>query len=248
MKRVLEICANSAQSCVEAEMGGAARVELCAGIPEGGTTPSYGEIRMAQQLTEAIDINVLIRPRGGDFLYTENEVQSMLYDIEMCKDLNVHGVVFGCLQENGDLDIDLMERLKDAAGTLSVTCHRAFDVCRDPFKTMEELVRLGVDRILTSGQQNSAVKGAELLAELQRQAAGRIRIQAGGGICADAIRELYPKTGVTAYHMSGKIELASPMQYRKENVNMGLPSLSEYTLYRTDVKAVRSARAVLEEL
>ena len=153
MKRVLEICANSAQSCVEAEMGGAARVELCAGIPEGGTTPSYGEIRMAQQLTEAIDINVLIRPRGGDFLYTENEVQSMLYDIEMCKDLNVHGVVFGCLQENGDLDIDLMERLKDAAGTLSVTCHRAFDVCRDPFKTMEELVRLGVDRILTSGQQ-----------------------------------------------------------------------------------------------
>lgn len=105
-----------------------------------------------------------------------------------------------------------------------------------------------MNTILTSGQQNSAVKGAELLAELQRQAAGRIRIQAGGGICADAIRELYPKTGVTAYHMSGKIELASPMQYRKENVNMGLPSLSEYTLYRTDVKAVRSARAVLEEL
>ena len=148
----------------------------------------------------------------------------------------------------GPCAVENMEQLMEAADGMSVTLHRAFDVCRDPKEALEQAVSLGMNTILTSGQQNSAVKGAELLAELQRQAAGRIRIQAGGGICADAIRELYPKTGVTAYHMSGKIELASPMQYRKENVNMGLPSLSEYTLYRTDVKAVRSARAVLEEL
>ena len=146
------------------------------------------------------------------------------------------------------MNMSAMEQLMEAADGMSVTLHRAFDVCRDPKEALEQAVSLGMNTILTSGQQNSAVKGAELLAELQRQAAGRIRIQAGGGICADAIRELYLKTGVTAYHMSGKIELASPMQYRKENVNMGLPSLSEYTLYRTDVKAVRSARVVLEEL
>ena len=131
--RIIEICANSAQSCVEAEAGGAKRVELCAGIPEGGTTPSYGEIRTAQALTSSIDINVIIRPRGGDFLYTPAEIQSMLLDIELCKQLKVHGVVFGCLTKDGDIDVPLMRRLIETAKPLSVTCHRAFDVCRDPF-------------------------------------------------------------------------------------------------------------------
>ena len=150
MKRIIEICANSAQSCVEAEAGGATRVELCAGIPEGGTTPSYGEIKTAKALTSKIDINVIIRPRGGDFLYTEAEVQSMLLDIELCKELKVHGVVFGCLTKDGDIDVPLMRRLIEAAKPLSVTCHRAFDVCRDPFTALEQLIELGCDRILTS--------------------------------------------------------------------------------------------------
>ena len=110
MGRIIEICANSAWSCVEAEAGGAARVELCAGIPEGGTTPSYGEIKTAQALTSRIDINVIIRPRGGDFLYTEAEIESMLLDIELCKRLKVHGVVFGCLTKEGDIDVPLMRR------------------------------------------------------------------------------------------------------------------------------------------
>ena len=146
------------------------------------------------------------------------------------------------------MNMTAMEQLMEAANGMSVTLHRAFDVCRDPKEALEQAVSLGINTILTSGQQNSAAKGAGLLAELQRQAAGRIRIQAGGGICADAILELYPKTGVTAYHMSGKIELDSPMQYRKENVNMGLPSLSEYTIYRTDAEAVRRAKEVLERM
>ena len=120
MKRIIEICANSAQSCVEAEAGGATRVELCAGIPEGGTTPSYGEIKTAKALTSKIDINVIIRPRGGDFLYTEAEVQSMLLDIELCKELKVHGVVFGCLTKDGDIDVPLMRRLIEAAKPLSM--------------------------------------------------------------------------------------------------------------------------------
>ena len=173
MKRIIEICANSAQSCVEAEAGGATRVELCAGIPEGGTTPSYGEIKTAKALTSKIDINVIIRPRGGDFLYTEAEVQSMLLDIELCKELKVHGVVFGCLTKDGDIDVPLMRRLIEAAKPLSVTCHRAFDVCRDPFTALEQLIELGCDRILTSGQQSDAVKGIPLIAELVKRADGR---------------------------------------------------------------------------
>ena len=177
--RIIEICANSAQSCVEAEAGGAKRVELCAGIPEGGTTPSYGEIRTAQALTSSIDINVIIRPRGGDFLYTPAEIQSMLLDIELCKQLKVHGVVFGCLTKDGDIDVPLMRRLIETAKPLSVTCHRAFDVCRDPFAALEQLIELGCDRILTSGQQSDAVKGIPLIAELVKRAAGRIIIMPG---------------------------------------------------------------------
>ena len=182
MKRIIEICANSAQSCVEAEAGGATRVELCAGIPEGGTTPSYGEIKTAKALTSKIDINVIIRPRGGDFLYTEAEVQSMLLDIELCKELKVHGVVFGCLTKDGDIDVPLMRRLIEAAKPLSVTCHRAFDVCRDPFTALEQLIELGCDRILTSGQQSDAVKGIPLIADGGLRYSGDIvkAIAAGG--------------------------------------------------------------------
>ena len=144
MKRIIEICANSAQSCVEAEAGGATRVELCAGIPEGGTTPSYGEIKTAKALTSKIDINVIIRPRGGDFLYTEAEVQSMLLDIELCKELKVHGVVFGCLTKDGDIDVPLMRRLIEAAKPLSVTCHRAFVCLPGPIHCVGAANRVGM--------------------------------------------------------------------------------------------------------
>ena len=180
--RIIEICANSAQSCVEAEAGGAKRVELCAGIPEGGTTPSYGEIKTAQALTSTIDINVIIRPRGGDFLYTPAEIDAMLLDIELCKQLKVHGVVFGCLTKEGDIDVPLMRRLMEAAKPLSVTCHRAFDVCRDPFAALEQLIELGCDRILTSGQQSDAVKGIPLIADGGLRYSGDIvkAIAAGG--------------------------------------------------------------------
>ena len=244
---LIEACVDSYASCRAAYRGGADRLELCAHLVIGGTTPSTALFRQVQR-DIPVKTNILIRPRFGDFLYSKEELEQMCEEIRTYRELGANGVVIGALTPDGDLDLDAMRRLMNCAGNMDVTLHRAFDVCRDPKEALEQAVSLGMNTILTSGQQNSAVKGAELLAELQRQAAGRIRIQAGGGICADAIRELYPKTGVTAYHMSGKIELASPMQYRKENVNMGLPSLSEYTLYRTDVKAVRSARVVLEEL
>lgn len=150
------------------------------------------------------------------------------------------------LLPEGTLDIRRMEKLMEAAEGMPVTLHRAFDVCKDPKTALKQATELGIQTILTSGQQNSALKGAPLLKELKEQATGRIQIQAGGGICAEVIEKLYPLCGVTAYHMSGKTELDSKMEYRKEGVNMGLPSLSEYTIYRTSEAAVRAARNVLD--
>lgn len=238
--RIIEICANSAQSCVEAEAGGAKRVELCAGIPEGGTTPSYGEIRMAQRLISKIDINVIIRPRGGDFLYTEAEIGSMLLDIELCKQLGVHGVVFGCLTKEGDIDVPLMRRLIETAAPLSVTCHRAFDVCRDPFRAMEELIDLGCDRILTSGQQSDAVKGIPMIKQLVERADDRIIIMPGCGVREENIALIEQETGAKEFHTSARSVLYSRMEYRNEQVPMGSNVVtSEFETVQTDREKVK---------
>jgi copper homeostasis protein len=239
MGRIIEICANSAQSCLEAEAGGAARVELCAAIPEGGTTPSYGEIRMARKLTATIDIHIIIRPRGGDFLYTPAEVETMLYDIDMAKRLKVHGVVFGCLTKRGEIDVPLMRKLREAAGSLSVTCHRAFDVCCDPFLAMEQLIELGCDRILTSGRQPDAVRGIPLLKELVQRADGRIIIMPGAGIRENNIARIEAETGAKEFHTSARCIVYSRMEYRNENVPMGSSIVtSEFETLQTDRRKV----------
>ncbi len=238
-KRIIEICANSAQSCIEAQAGGAARVELCAGIPEGGTTPSYGEIRAAQKAVPDFDINVIIRPRGGDFLYTQTEIDSMLFDIDLCQKLGVHGVVFGCLTASGDIDVPLMKRLKEAAGSLSVTCHRAFDVCRDPFAALEELIALGIDRVLTSGQQSDAVKGIPLIAQLVSRAAGCIIVMPGCGVRENNIAQIEAETGAVEFHTSARSVISSKMQYRNINVPMGSSAvISEFETVQTDRRKV----------
>lgn len=239
MKRIIEICANSAQSCVEAEQGGATRVELCAAIPEGGTTPSYGEIKAAQAVTSSIDINVIIRPRGGDFLYSPLEIDSMLYDIALCKELGVHGVVVGCLTAEGDIDVALLRRLVEAARPLSVTFHRAFDVCRDPFMALEQLIEAGCDRILTSGQQSDAVKGIPLLRELVERAAGRIIIMPGCGVREGNIARIEAETGAKEFHTSARRVLESRMLFRNEEVPMGSSVVeSEFERVETDRRLV----------
>ena len=239
MGRIIEICANSAQSCVEAEAGGAHRVELCAGIPEGGTTPSYGEICMARKLTASIDINVIIRPRGGDFLYTPAEVEAMLMDIEQAKQLKVHGVVFGCLTNQGYIDVPVMRRLIEASKPLSVTCHRAFDVCRDPFAALEQLIELGCDRILTSGQQPDAVQGIPLIKELVQQAGDRIIIMPGSGVRENNIALIESETGAKEFHTSARSIVYSGMVYRNENVPMGSSIVTtEFEAVQTDRKKV----------
>lgn len=183
MKNYLfEVCTNSVESCIAAQEGGANRVELCAGIPEGGTTPSYGEIAMAREVLTTTRLHVIIRPRGGDFLYSPVEVKTMLKDIEMARQLGADGVVFGCLTTNGGIDVPVMKQLMEVSKGLSVTFHRAFDVCRDASEALEQIIDLGCDRILTSGQQATAELGIPLLKELRERANGRITLLAGCGV------------------------------------------------------------------
>ena len=178
-KCLFEVCANGVESCLAAQEGGADRVELCAGIPEGGTTPSYGEIKVARRLLTSTRLHVIIRPRGGDFLYTPLEVERMEEDIRMCKQLGVDGVVIGCLNADGSLDMESNRRLVAAAEGMSVTFHRAFDRCNNPHEALNQLISLGIERVLTSGQQPTAEQGIPLLKELNALADSRITILAG---------------------------------------------------------------------
>ena len=215
-----EICANSVASCIAAQEGGADRVELCAGIPEGGTTPSYGMIRNARKSIN-IGLNVIIRPRGGDFLYSESEIEEMLYDIHIAKELGADGLVFGCLTPEGDVDIKVMKRLMEAAGETPVTFHRAFDHTSDPLKALEDIIRLGCARILTSGCRPTALEGVSLLAQLVEAAGDRIIIMPGCGVKESNIAETARLSGAREFHFSARESVESGMIFRNPEVAMG---------------------------
>ena len=247
MEFILESCVDSVESALAAARGGASRLELCANLVIGGTTPNpwlFEEIRRHSD----IRVHALIRPRFGDFCYTDEEFILIREAVKSFRRLGAEGVVIGILKQDGTLNMEQMRILMEDAEGMSVTLHRAFDVCADPYETMEQAIELGIDTILTSGQKNVCSEGAELLKELVDKSAGRIVIQLGSGVNADVIRDMYPRTGATAFHMSGKVTLDSEMKYRKEGVSMGLPSLSEYEIWRTDEAEIRRARAVLDEL
>lgn len=231
----IEICANSVASCLEAQKGGAHRVELCAGIPEGGTTPSYGEIALAREMLN-IKLNVIIRPRGGDFLYSDIEHQTMLHDIEIAKKLGVNGVVIGCLTADGEIDLERNKELIDAAKGISVTFHRAFDMCKDPFKSLEQIILLGCDRILSSGQQPTAEEGVELLKQLVKKADNRIIVMPGSGINEQNIGSIALKTNAKEFHFSGRESTESKMEYKNPNLKLGgtVVSINEYAQNITD--------------
>lgn len=244
---IFEICANSAESVVQAQLGGAQRVELCAGIPEGGTTPSYGEIKAALKYT-AIDVNVIIRPRAGDFLYTERELEIMEYDIDVIRESGIHGVVFGCLTADGEIDTAAMKRLMKHCKGLSVTFHRAFDVCRQPRLALEQIINLGCDRILTSGQQPNAQQGIPLIRELVEQAGHRIVIMPGCGINETNIGQIAAETGAREFHMSARSLYPSRMIYRNPQVSMGgTVTIDEYQHSLTDAEKVKRTIAVLNK-
>lgn len=245
-KSKIEICANSVESAVKAQQAGAYRVELCAGIPEGGTTPSFGEIRMARQLLNHTKLHVIIRPRGGDFLYSPIEQEIMLHDIKVARQLGADGVVFGCLTAEGDIDVPLMKKLMNGVGEMSVTFHRAFDMCSNPKEALEQIIELGIDRILTSGREATAEIGIPLLKELVEQADGRIIIMPGCGVNASNIRKIAEETGTYEFHFSGRSAVESGMIYRNPKVSMGgTVKIEEYLNEVTDPEKVKAALSEL---
>ncbi|MFN4313555.1 MAG: copper homeostasis protein CutC [Chitinophagaceae bacterium] len=210
----IEIATSDFLTTQAAVAGGADRIELCSNLAEGGTTPSYGHIRKCREQF-SVPICPIIRPRGGDFLYSDEEVSIMMHDVKICRDLACDAVVIGLLNSDGSIDRDRLARFVDLAYPLPVVFHRAFDRCRDPFEALETLVELGVERVLTSGQQPVAMQGAGLIASLQEKAAGRITILVGSGVRPDNISELAALTGCTEFHASLRGRVASPMDFRR---------------------------------
>ena len=206
-KRFLEVCCSSPEDVLEAILGGASRAELCADLSIGGITPPEEWIRKALDMSLRLtgrnfNVNVLIRPRGGDFVFNEAEIEEMLSSIRLCKSLGVNAVVIGCLDAKGDVDMVAMRRLVAEARPMQVTFHRAFDVCHDPLNAFDDILALGCDRLLTSGQAADAYAGRELIAELVRRAGGRLRVMAGCGVRPSNIAAIEKATGVFEFHSS----------------------------------------------
>lgn len=238
MSKILEVCAGDIDSVIAAAAGGASRVELCSALGEGGVTPSIGFIRSALKVP-GIRVHVLIRPRGGDFLYTPEEVDCMVDDIVAAREAGVQGVVIGALTPEGDIDVDACRKMVAAAAGISVTFHRAFDLCRDPRKALEDIIALGCDRILTSGQAQTALEGKQKLAELVRQANGRIIILAGAGVSQHNAAEILSASGTNEIHASARASVPSKMEYRHCGVSMGTPGSDEYSRKVTSPEIVK---------
>jgi len=238
----LEVVVDSVESALAAQAGGAQRVELCADLLEGGITPSAGMIAAVRRAV-SIGMMVMIRPRGGDFCYSQAEFAVMQHDIGVAKALGADGVVFGILTPHGDLDVERMAALIALAQPLSVTCHRAFDMARDPHAALEALIALGVPRVLTSGGESSALEGLDLIARLIAQAQRRIVVMPGGGITERNIGRIMAATSATEIHASGRVTVEGPMIYRNTRAFMG-GALRPAEFTRTVVSAER-IRAML---
>jgi copper homeostasis protein len=212
MSHIIEIATSDFITTQAAVHGGADRIELCANLKEGGTTPSLGMIQQCRHLF-GIEIYPIIRPRGGDFLYTEEEFAIMINDIKKCKEADCDGVVTGFLNTDGSIDIERTAEVVKIAYPMKVTFHRAFDRCKDPFEALEKLIACGCTRILTSGQKPAAMDGVKLISELTKAAANRITIMPGSGVRKENIKELAKLTGCTEFHSSLRTKEKSRMQF-----------------------------------
>jgi len=242
---MLEICIDGVASARAAADGGADRVELCANLPEGGTTPSAGMIRAVREAFPD-RVMVIIRPRGYDFLYSEDEMEVMLEDITVARELDADGVVIGCLTAEGRVDIERCERLIEAAGPLDVTFHRAFDMTRDLVEALEDIRSLGVKRILTSGGKPDAAAGATVISDLVSQADGGISMMPGGGVTPENIAGIVKATGVHEVHLSARHQVLGGMTFRNDHCHMGAFSRAdEYNWREASADLVRQAKLAL---
>ena len=258
---IIEICTNSVQSAIHAQKAGAQRVELCAELSIGGITPSAGTIQLTRKYL-TIDVFVLIRPRGGNFCYSDIEFEAIKSDIQFCKSVGCNGVVIGVLNTDGSVNLSRMAELIKVAKPMKVTFHRAFDICKNPLEALEQLIELGVDRILTSGQQNKAIDGIDLLEQLVKQANNRIKIMAGSGINADNVLK-FQKIGIREVHFSASAILegqtcpdlsrpvpkprgepveTSAMIFKHQNVQL------ESTIYNITESNIEKIKAVQQQI
>ena len=239
MKQItLEVCANSPQSAIEAQKGGAVRVELCDNLGEGGTTPALSQIEITRQSID-IQLNVIIRPRGGDFYYTDIEFETMKQDIHHCGKAQCDGVVFGILNTDGSIDKNRNAELVKIARQygMSITFHRAFDRANDLFQALEDIIELGCDRILTSGGMPNAPEGSSIIRKLIEQAQNRISIMPGGGITENNIYELVKATGIKEFHGSFRSKYKGEMKY----ISPSFTDEEEFTILQTDAGKVKKA-------
>jgi copper homeostasis protein len=241
---ILEACVNSATSAIEAERGGADRVELCENMLEGGCTPSAGSIKYARKHTQ-IGLFVMIRPRGADFCYNEDEFGIMKQDAVMAKELGADGVVFGILKPDGTIDKERMAQLAELARPMKITCHRAFDMTRDPFEAMEDLISMGIDRILTSGQSDSALSGAPLIRDLIGRSKGKIILMPGHGVKEHNLEEVIRATGADEFHLYLTKNVTTPMKYVRNNVKMGSSGHSEHEYVIVDRERIARAKEII---
>lgn len=242
---ILEVCAGSLASALAAQAGGAFRVELCDNLYEGGTTPSLGTIQAAREMLQ-IRLHVIIRPRGGDFLYSDEEFRIMLLDIERCKQAGVDGVVFGFLTPDGRIDQERTRQAVAVSNPLSVTFHRAFDMTRDPVEALDDLKPTGIHRILTSGQKNSVIEAAPLIRELIGRAGDSLIIMPGAGLDEHNIGDFHARVQAKEYHATLRSEVNSKMTFCRPDVFMGgLPQIPEFSIKQTDEIRVRAFMNVL---
>lgn len=239
---VIEIATTDFNTTKSAVEGGADRIELCAALSEGGTTPSYAAVKRCRE-TFAVQLFPIIRPRSGDFLYNEDEWQMMRDDAKLCKDLGCDGVVIGALNADGSVPLKQIANLVETAYPLDVTFHRAFDRCRDPFEALEQLMEIGCTRILTSGQQPTAPQGVDLIARLVKAADNRIVIMPGSGVRQENVRQLAEATGAVEFHSSLRGKHRSAMQFIHPAFAQSEESYANPHINPADVQALRNALA-----
>ncbi|MFZ4398807.1 MAG: copper homeostasis protein CutC [Bacteroidales bacterium] len=245
---LLEVCANSVESAITAEKGGALRVELCDNILEGGCTPSSASISLARKHL-SIDLYILIRPRGGDFLYSSLELEIIKQDIIAAKNMGADGVVFGILNKEGKIDKTICRQMLEVAYPLRTTFHRAFDMVSDPFTSLDDIISLGFDNLLTSGLHATAFEGKEIIKQLINQANNKIIIMPGSGINEENIKEIAITTKAKAFHVSVRKKIESKMEFRKHSIRMGgIASISEYENSITDENRVVTINNILKSI
>jgi copper homeostasis protein len=235
----LEICVDSVESAIEAQSVGADRVEFCDNLTVGGTTPGYGSITSARNNLD-IGLHVIIRPRGGDFLYSDLEYDIMRRDIEICGECGIDGIVTGILLPGGNIDVDRTAKLFEFAYPMSTTFHRAFDMCSDPVQGLEDVISAGAVRLLTSGLKNKAQDGIELLRQLIIQSGDRLIVMPGGGIDETNIALIITATKAKEIHLTGRKVIDSEMIFRRQGINMGgIPEITEFSRKIADADLIK---------